>query len=236
MKTAEGRLLKDDSSNYDKDAFERPSVTVDICISGIIDNKLKILLIKRKYPPFKDCWALPGGFLQVENNETLEQTAERELKEETGFVASHLEQLKTYGDPKRDPRMRIITVAHFALIKDASKYKPKAGDDAKEAEWFDITELPKLGFDHETIIKDFKERIKGKVMYTPIAFSLVPEEYTWYDLKKVYELILGEKLDASNFRREIKSSYVIEEIKSKTSGKIGRKAAFIKMKKVKNKF
>jgi 8-oxo-dGTP diphosphatase len=191
-------------------------------------------LIKRKYPPFRNKWSIPGGFVKVENNESLEETAERELKEETNLKNIYIEQLKTYGNPNRDPRMRIITIVYFALIP-ANKIKTiKAGDDAKEATWFSFRNLPELAFDHEIILNDLLNRLMGKISYTPIGFELTPKEFTWTELQNVYEIILNRKLLAPNFRRKIKSMYFIEECistkKLKSAGKPPKYLKFIKEK------
>jgi 8-oxo-dGTP diphosphatase len=217
-KTAEGKYLKKDASNYDKDAYEKPSVTVDVAICTIMDDDLKVLLIKRKYEPFKNHWAIPGGFVDLKKKESLEETAFRELEEETNLDGIYLEQLKTYGDPDRDPRMRIITVAYFALLpyENLTSKEIKADDDAKEVKWFSLRHLPKnLGFDHKKILNDLLIRLIGKASYTPIVFSLVPKKFTWLRLHKAYEIVLGRKLIPSNFRRKIKSMYDLKILKNK---------------------
>ena len=226
-KTGEGHLLKDDLSNYSAEKYKRPSLTVDIVICAIIDGVLQILLIKRKHPPFRGCWAIPGGFVDIDKEETLDEAAFRELKEETGLDEGvYLEQLKTYGDPHRDPRTRIITVAYYALIaqeflSEVTK-KLKAGDDAKEAAWFPLEirlEKPKLAFDHKKILSDTLIRLRGKIEYAPIAFSLLPGvTFTWAELQSVYEIILGRKLLASNFRRKMQSIYMITPTGEKKNG------------------
>jgi 8-oxo-dGTP diphosphatase len=160
IRTKDDEPLKDDLSNYDASTYERPSVTVDICICSIIDNVLKILLIKRKNPPFRDHWAIPGGFLDLSLNETLEEAALRELREETCLDGISVEQLKTYGDPKRDPRTRVVSVVYFAIVPWSEiQGKVEAKDDAKEAQWFDLNALPELAFDHSIILRDLLNRI-----------------------------------------------------------------------------
>lgn len=233
-KTAEGELLNDDLSNYDKDAYEKPSVTVDIAICTIMDDELKVLLIKRKHPPYRNSWALPGGFVEVEKNENLEQSARRELEEETNVRNIYMEQLKTYGDPNRDPRLRVITVAYFALLPIDKINSIKAGDDAKEVHWFSVMKLPKLAFDHKQILEDLLIRLSGKILYTPIGFRLVPKQFTWTELQKTFEIILNRKLIAPNFRRKIKSMYEVEECRTtkklKSAGKPPKYLKFIKVK------
>ena len=234
LKTAEGEFLKDDLSNYDKNAYEKPSITVDIAICTIMENELKVLLIKRKHPPFRDCWAIPGGFVKVEKEEKLEETAKRELKEETNLNNIYIEQLKTYGNPSRDPRMRVITISYFALLPMDKINKVNAGDDAKETKWFSIRKLPKLAFDHKIILSDLLLRLVGKILYTPIAFELVPKKFTWTELQNTYEIILGRRLLSPNFRRKIKAMYLIKEYKTtkklKAAGKPPKYLNFIKAK------
>jgi len=227
IKTAEGPLLKKDASNYDKEAFEHPSVTVDICICSIIDKELKVLLIKRKFPPFQDSYAIPGGFVSLPAKETLEETAARELHEETNLKGIFIEQLKTYGDPDRDPRMRVITVAYYALVPYNQVEDIKAGDDAADAQWFPIRKLLidgvtcELAFDHKTIIEDVLNRLVGKVSYTPVAFNLIPKDFTWTELQMVFEAILGKKFIVPDFRSSILSKYDIKVLdkKRKMNGK-----------------
>jgi 8-oxo-dGTP diphosphatase len=227
--TGEGRLLEDDLSNYDPSGYKDPSVTVDICICTIFNNDLKILLIKRKHPPYRNRWAIPGGFLEVPKRETLEETAARELREETCLKDIYIEQLKTYGNPDRDPRKRVITVAYFALVpyNSLKTQKIEGKDDAKEAKWFSLRKLPPLAFDHKVITKDLLDRIVGKIGYSPIAFSLVPKEFTWNDLQAVYEAVLGFKLVTSNFRRKIKSLYTLDTLSLKEKGHPGRPSVYL---------
>lgn len=138
--------------------YPHPAVTADCIVFNREGDTISVLLIKRRNEPYKDCWAFPGGFINIE--ESAEDAAVRELKEETGLEISVVEQLKAYSDPSRDPRERVITIAFIAesKIKDV-----KGGDDAKEARWFDITNLPALAFDHQTILQDAfdKLRIRG---------------------------------------------------------------------------
>lgn len=230
--------LKDDLSNYNKDVYEKPSVTVDIGICRIIDNKLKVLLIQRSKPPFRDHWAIPGGFLDVghvvdhstgvikEPDSSLEFAAFRELKEETSVQGIPVHQLKTYGDINRDPRMRVITVAYFAVVNDElmQGVTVEAGDDAHKgsAIWWDMDELPPLAFDHAQILTDLRERIQGRIQYTDLAFQFLPKEFTWTELQNVYEIILKRKLIASNFRRKIKNGYNVQDLKKTKETEIGR--------------
>lgn len=230
-KTAEGKYLNEDASNYDSEAFEKPSVTVDMCICSIIKSDLKVLLIKRKYPPYRGYWAIPGGFVDLPKKETLEKTAARELGEETGLKNIYIEQLKTYGDPDRDPRMRIITVAYFALVpyNSLKNQNIKADDDAEDVGWFSLRKLPKkLAFDHKKILNDLLIRLVGKISYTNIAFSLLPVRFTWSELQKVYEIVLGKSLIAPNFRRKIRSMYNLKKLETKKEKKAGRPPIYLK--------
>jgi 8-oxo-dGTP diphosphatase len=188
-------------ATYDPAIFDRPSVTVDIVIFTVRDNDLKVLLIKRGGPPYQGRWAIPGGFIGME--ESLEASAMRELKEETGVENVYLEQLYTFGDPKRDPRTRVITVSYFALVE-AGQVKPlQAGSDASEADWFSMYQLPELAFDHHRILDYALQRLRGKLEYTNIAFQLIPEKFTLTELQRVYEVIWNERLDKRNFRKRL---------------------------------
>lgn len=174
-------------------------VTVDIVIFTIQEGVLKVLLVKRRIPPFVAQCALPGGF--VLEDEDLEQAAMRELREETGVSDVYLEQLYSFGKPDRDPRGRVITVAYFALI--SADRKLKAGSDAAEAAWYAMDDLPKLAFDHATILNYALERLRNKLEYTTVGFQLLPEKFSLTELQEVYEAILGKKLDKRNFRRKM---------------------------------
>lgn len=200
----------------DNPIIEAPSVTVDIVIFTIKDDELIVLLIKRKTEPYVDSWAIPGGFILV--REKLHEAALRELKEETGVENLFLEQLYTFGNPDRDPRKRVITVAYYALVN-FDKLKPKAGSDAKEVNWFNVKNLPQLAFDHSEIISCAKDRLCSKLDYSNAAFQLLPEEFTLTELQKVYEIILDRNLDKRNFRKRILSMNLLNETnKTKMEG------------------
>jgi len=173
---------------------------VDCVVFGFDEGELKVLLIQRALDPFKGKWALPGGFVHVD--ETLDDAARRELAEETGLENVFLEQLYTFGTVKRDPRERVVSVAHFALVK-LSDYKAKAATDAAKAAWFPISELPKLAFDHADIVAVALARLQGKVRYQPIGFELLPPKFTLSELQHLYEAILGAELDKRNFRKKV---------------------------------
>ncbi len=153
--------------------YPRPSLTVDCILFGFDEGELKVLLIRRSGEPFKGLWAFPGGFLDVDDDPSIEYAAKRELEEETGLTNVFMEQLYTFGDMGRDPRGRTISVAYFALIKLAD-YKVQPGSDASHAQWFGISEVPGLAFDHAKILQVALDRLKGKVRYQPIGFELLP--------------------------------------------------------------
>jgi len=182
--------------------YARPSVTVDCVVFGLdLDAEdLKILLIQRSGKPFAGMWALPGGF--VDMDETLEQAAKRELQEETGISRLYLEQLYTFGDPGRDPRDRVITVAYYALVK-LTDHTIKADTDASDVAWFGVSDLPRLAFDHAKIVATALGRLKGKVRYQPIGFELLPAKFTLSQLQRLYEVVLERRLDKRNFRKKI---------------------------------
>lgn len=180
--------------------MESLRVTVDIVIFTIRERTLQVLLIRRGVPPFEGQYAIPGGFILA--GESLEQAAKRELQEETGVHDVFLEQLYSFGDPARDPRGRIITVAYYALISSV-RNSLAAGSDASEALWFPMGELPTLAFDHKQILEYALQRLQNKLEYTTVGFQLLPEKFTLGELQSVYETILGRQLDKRNFRRKI---------------------------------
>jgi len=177
------------------------SLTVDAVVFGYdAKDGLSILLIQRKYPPFQGKWAIPGGFLLA--GEGLEQAVERELKEETGIAVNYLEQLYTFGDPNRDPRKHIVTVAYYGLIR-RSKFDLYAATDAEAAQWFNIKELPKLAFDHQKIFDYALARLRGKIAYEPIGFELLDEAFTMPDLHSLYETLYNKPIERRNFNKKI---------------------------------
>ncbi len=175
-------------------------VTVDIVIFTVRDGALEVLLVKRGVPPFEGQYAIPGGFIR--EDESFEEAAVRELYEETGVRNLFLEQLYSFGDPRRDPRGRVITVAYYALIA-SDRLSLVAGADAAEAGWFSVSELPKLAFDHKRILEYALERLRNKLEYTTVGFQLLPQKFTLSELQAVYEAILGRRLDKRNFRRKL---------------------------------
>jgi len=175
-------------------------VAVDIVIFTIQQTQLRVLLVKRGIKPFAGQFAIPGGFVLEE--ESLDQAALRELKEETGVGDVYLEQLYSFGDPGRDPRGRVISVAYFALIA-ADHSALAAGSDATEAGWWPVDKLPELAFDHGKILGYSLERLRNKLEYTTVGFQLLPKRFSLTELQEVYEAILDKQLDKRNFRRKI---------------------------------
>lgn len=194
------------SFNY---KYARPALTADCVVFGLDDEDLKVLLIQRGHEPFLGKWAFPGGFVDV--GETVEDTARRELEEETGLKNVFLEQLFTFSDPDRDPREHVVTVAYFALVN-LHEHNIRASTDASNAAWFEIDDVPELAFDHDLIFETAYERLKGKIRYQPIGFELLPNKFALRHLQSMYEKILGRKLDKRNFRKKVLKMGVIEEL------------------------
>lgn len=180
--------------------YARPALTVDCVVFGFDEGALKILLIRRGIEPFKDRWALPGGF--VNPDEALDDAARRELMEETGLREIYLEQLYTFGAVERDPRERVVSVAWFALVR-RTDHVPVGGTDAAEAQWFEMGAVPSLAFDHKQILAMAVERLRGKIRWQPVGFELLPTKFTLSQLQALYEAILGRDLDKRNFRKKL---------------------------------
>lgn len=217
-------------SHYNKNEYERPSVAVDLLVFTIEDDRLKIVLVEREEHPFKNTLALPGVFVGID--ETLDEAAKRGVYEETGLQDIYFEQLYTWGDTDRDPRMRIISVSYLSLTH-IDKILLSAGKRTASAELYDIDKLlssdTPLAFDHRKIIEYGRERIKNKTEYTTIAFELLPEEFTLPRLQKVYEALLGKPLLKANFRRKIMP--MIEETERMTSGDAHRPSKYYRLRK-----
>ncbi len=184
--------------------YPHPAVTTDCVVFGFDGKKLHILLIERGLEPFKGSWALPGGFMKID--ETVEECAIRELKEETNVENLYLEQFHVFSDPKRDPRERVITVAFIALVRKSDYYNIVASDDAARVAWFMVDQLPPLAFDHDKIIKMGREHLKKMLRISPIAFKLLDESFSMPELQRLYEIITGRKYDRRNFARKMTST------------------------------
>jgi len=180
--------------------YPRGALTVDCVVFGLDDTDLKVMLIQRGLAPFEGKWALPGGFVRV--NETLEEAARRELEEETGLQQVFLEQLFTFGAVDRDPRERVVSVAYYALVN-LSDHKVHAATDARDAGWFGVHDVPSLAFDHSEILSMALDRLRGKLRYQPIGFELLPKKFTLSQLQHLYELVLERELDKRNFRKRV---------------------------------
>jgi len=180
--------------------YPRPALAVDCIVFGLDGEELKVLLIERRHEPFAGRWALPGGFVDV--GEAPEQAARRELEEETGLKDVFLEQLHTFGEPGRDPREHVVSVAHYALVNVADT-RVRADDDARQAGWFPVGRPPALAFDHAKILRMAHDRLQERLRRQPVGRELLPRRFTLSQLQHVYETILGRKIDKRNFRRRV---------------------------------
>ncbi len=195
--------------------YARPALTVDCVVFGIDERGLEVLLIRRGLSPYKGRWALPGGY--VREGESLDHAAARELEEEAGLQPRYLEQLYTFGEPKRDPRGHTVSVAYFALVN-IRDHSVRAATDASDARFFVEDELPKLAFDHASIVARAKERLQGKLRYRPIGFELLPDAFPLSQLRHLYETVRGEEIDKRNFRKKILSLDLLVETDERTTG------------------
>lgn len=214
-------LTTDLPENYDVNQFERPSVTVDVIIFSLVDDDLQLLLVKREQPPFTNMWAIPGGFVRMD--ESLEVAAARKLEEETGVAGVYMEQLYTFGEPTRDPRTRVITVAYIALVPQTA-IEQDMEREGKQTAWVSVYNLPSLAFDHSYIVDYAFQRLRYKLEYTAVGFQLLPDVFVLSELQNAYEIILGEPLDKRNFRRKILSAGILEPTGKKRRTSEGRPA------------
>lgn len=187
--------------------YPHPAVTTDCVILTFHEGKLKILLIRRGIEPFKGHWALPGGFLQMD--ETAEQCATRELREETGVTGCAIKQFHTFSAPGRDPRERVISIGFYALMK---WQQATGADDAEFADWIPVDNLPPLAFDHKEIISKAMESIRRDIFFEPVGFELLNDIFSMPELQKVYEAILGKEFDRRNFAKKMKHLDILEEV------------------------
>ena len=188
--------------------YPRAALTVDCVVFGLDAKDLKVMLIQRDLPPFEGEWALPGGFVRVE--ETVDEAARRELEEETGLSGVFLEQLYTFGAVARDPRERVVSVAYYALVNMADQ-PVQAATDAREAAWFPVHDVPSSAFDHAEILAAALERLRGKLAYRPIGFELLPQKFTLSQLQHLYEVVLERELDKRNFRKKVLATGLLVE-------------------------
>lgn len=196
-------------------SYKNPSLAVDLVVFGYHNQQLSVLLLNRKEEPFKDGWTLPGGFVQLE--ERFSETCSRILKTKVGMDKLYLEQLYSFDDPSRDPRGRVIAVAHFALIN-PDQFEVVAGHMANDVKWFPVNKVPKLGFDHKQIFQKALERLRSKILYYPVGFELLNDTFTMTELHELYECILGMDIDRRNFRRKIIDSEYIVATGTKREG------------------
>ncbi|NQZ87378.1 MAG: NUDIX hydrolase [Colwellia sp.] len=199
--------------NYDIHEFDIPLTSVDMTIFTIEDDLLKVLLVKRAQFPAKGEWALPGGFINLKSDGTLNDTVSRKLKEKTGVEISHLEQVATYGSAVRDPRGWSVTIAYMALILNEN-ITLISDESSEEVVWLpigDIQDNYQLAFDHNVILADSYQRLKNKVQYTSLPINLLPQTFTLSELQKTFELILGYNIEKKSFRRRLLAAEIIVE-------------------------
>ena len=188
--------------------YETPGVTVDLVLFTVNEGHLKVMLVKRAEEPFQNDWSLPGGFIKI--GETLEAAAQRVLVEKTGVSDVYMEQLYTFGSPKRDPRSRVITVAYIALIPWQSLPQPTS-EKVTDPTWAPVDHLPKLAFDHKEIVNYAVKRLRAKVSYSNIVYGLMPKQFRLSELQSMYECIINDKLDKRNFRKRMLATGLLKE-------------------------
>jgi 8-oxo-dGTP diphosphatase len=202
--------------------YKHAVIASDVVIFTIDNDQLKVLLIKMRKAPFADCWAMPGGLVRAE--ESVDGAAARLLSAKTGVKDVFLEQLYTFGAINRDPFGRVVSVAYFALIP-AGGLKLRTTKEYAGVKWFPIAEVPKLAYDHKTVLTMAAERLRSKLSYTNIVCNLLPEEFTLGQLQKVYEVISGKKIDKRNFRKKLDHLKIVKALGRKTSGEACRPAS-----------
>ena len=193
--------------------FPRPSVTTDCVIFGYDGKNLKLLLVERGIPPLKGMWALPGGYLQMDEDAI--DGAKRELFEETGLRDAYIEQFRTFSAVDRDPRGRVITIAHLALVRIS---EVKGGDDAAKAQWFPLKDVPQLAFDHDMILREAMKALRQKIHFEPVGFELLPAVFTMPQLQHLYESILDVRFDRRNFASKMLHLGILEDTGSREPG------------------
>lgn len=193
--------------------YPRPSVTTDCVIFGYDGKDLKLLLVERGIPPFKGMWALPGGYLQMDEDAI--DGAKRELFEETGLRDAYIEQFRTFSAVDRDPRGRVITIAHLALVRIS---EVKGGDDAAKARWFPLKDVPQLAFDHDMILREAMKALRQKIHFEPVGFELLPDVFTMPQLQHLYESILDVRFDRRNFASKMLHLGILEDTGDRQAG------------------
>lgn len=202
--------------------YPHPSVTTDCVIFGFDGQEgLKVLLVERGIEPFKGKWAFPGGFLRID--ESAEQGALRELREETGLTGAYIKQFHTFSEPDRDPRERVITIAYYALVK---LQDVKGGDDAARAQWWAMDDVPSLAFDHDMILRLALQALRRQIHFEPVGFELLPEKFTMSELQQLYEAILDVKFDRRNFYKKMLHLGLLTQL-DETGGEPGKRSAFL---------
>ncbi len=201
--------------------YPHPSVTTDCVIFGFDGNGLKVLLVERGIEPYKGKWAFPGGFLRI--TESAEQGALRELREETGLTGAYIKQFHTFSEPDRDPRERVITIAYYALVK---LQDVKGGDDAARAQWWAMSDVPSLAFDHDMILRMALQELRRQIHFEPIGFELLPEKFTMSALQQLYEAILDVKFDRRNFYKKMLHLGLLTQL-DETDNEPGKRNAFL---------
>lgn len=208
--------------------YPHPNVTTDCVIFGFDGARLMVLLIQRGMEPYKGRWAFPGGFLEME--ESAEEGALRELREETGLRGAYIRQFHTFTAPQRDPRERVITIAYYALVR---MQDVKGGDDAADARWFALTEVPQLAFDHDQILRKAEQALRQQIYFEPIGFELLPNQFTIKELQSLYEAILDVRFDRRNFYNKMKRLEILEQTENTVNPTNKKKARLFRFNKQK---
>lgn len=208
--------------------YPHPSVTTDCVIFGFDGARLMVLLIQRGMEPYKGRWAFPGGFLEME--ESADEGALRELQEETGLRGAYIRQFHTFTAPQRDPRERVITIAYYALVR---MQDVKGGDDAADARWFALTEVPQLAFDHDQILRKAEQVLRQQIYFEPIGFELLPNQFTIKELQSLYEAILDVRFDRRNFYNKMKRLEILEQTENTVNPTMKKKARLFRFNKQK---
>jgi 8-oxo-dGTP diphosphatase len=210
-----------------KKKYQYAVIATDVVIFTIVENELKVLLIKMKKHPYERCWAIPGGL--VKSDESVDNAARRQLLEKTALKNVYLEQLYTFGEVDRDPFGRVVSVAYFALIP-ADGLKLKTSEEYESVEWASVNDLPRLAYDHKNIVNTAIERLRSKLEYTNVVYSLMPEFFSLSDLQKTYEIILNKKFDKRNFRKKLLSLDIVKQTRQTTIGEAHRPAILYQFK------